>query len=164
MSEKLHEAVKEVEVEEVAPLLTIRRIKARDTLKITKYLKEVDLLSIIIRYMSGDKSSAITTTWVDIRQEKGMSVAELNELKKEFGEDIEGAAKSVGIVIKKEDELPTLLLNRLADILTDDKMFDDTMEMLAFMFDEDVAVIEDLEIAEIIKYSSALMSSASFLA
>lgn len=163
MSEKLHEVVEEKEVE-VVPTLTIRKIKARDTLKITKYLKEVDLLSIIIRYMGGGKQNEITTTWVDIRQEKGMSVLELNELKEEFGDDIESAAKSVGIEVKKEDELPVLLLNRLADILTDDKMFDETMNMLAFMFDVDVSVIEELEISEIVKHSSALMSSASFLA
>lgn len=167
MSEKLHEAVEEVEVVEELPEFTkqfkLRKITVRVVLPITRYLKEVKLLDLLIAFLNGGEEEEIATTWADIRQERNMTMDELNELKAMHNGNIGAALGDIGMVAEKGEDATTKLIRQVIEIITDEASFSKSVEMIAYLFEVDEEEVYDLEIKELIALIRHLMSNKDFL-
>lgn len=170
MSEKIEkevhtevEEIKEVEVVE-EPKFKIRKIKVKDILVITKYLKEVKLTEAIVDFMRG-KDKAPEVTWADVRREKNMTAAELSEAKDIYGNDITKAMLDFGIETPSvDDDMAIELIEKVIEIISDDESFDKTVKFLAFLYEIEEDVILDMEIMELQQLVAGVMANKAFLA
>lgn len=148
--------------------IQIKEIKVRDLPVITKYFNETGLKSKLETIIF-PKEDLLVTTWAELREEANLSLEELNDVKTNTGGDLVLALKTTSgaehLAPKEmtQQELSHLIFETIYDVIDDERIYNLTVGILAYLYEIDKEEVEDMSLKEMKEAIMGAIESQDFL-
>lgn len=148
--------------------LEMKEIVVIDLPKITKYFNETGLKKKLETIIF-PQEDLLVTTWAELREEANLTLEELNDVKTNTNGNLVLALKTTSgaehLAPKEmtQQELSHLIFETVYDVIDDEKIFNKTIDILAYLYETDRGAIEQLSLKEMKEAIMEVVKSQDFL-
>lgn len=148
--------------------LEMKEIVVIDLPKITKYFNETGLKKKLETIIF-PQEDLLVTTWAELREEANLTLEELNDVKTNTNGNLVLALKTTSgaehLAPKEmtQQELSHLIFETVYDVIDDEKIFNKTIDILAYLYETDRGAIEQLGLKEMKEAIMGVVKSQDFL-
>lgn len=148
--------------------LKIKEFEVKDGRKVAKFLVKTGLKATLFDIMFPKDNSSAPKNWIELRkhlqENYDMSDEDFRNFQKECNGNLQVAvARYLGDFPVVESDMGERIIDVIIEIFADDIKYDETVLLLAYLFNEDKDYIESLSIQDVIKLVQGIMKSGGFL-
>lgn len=148
--------------------LEMKEIVVIDLPKITKYFNETGLKKKLETIIF-PQEDLLVTTWAELREEANLTLEELNDVKANTNGNLALALKTTSgaehLAPKEmtQQELSHLIFETVYDVIDDEKIFNKTIDILAYLYETGREEIEQLSLKEMKDVIMEVVENQDFL-
>lgn len=147
--------------------LKLKAFEVKDGRKIAKFLVKTGLKKTLFEIMFPQDNPNLPKNWIELRahlqSNKGMSDADFKALQEEVGMDFNaGLKRYVADFPSASKEMGSTIVDLIIEIFADDIKYEETVELLSYLFVTEKDEIESLSINEVVELVKALMKNTGF--
>lgn len=149
--------------------LKLRALVVKDVRKITQYLSKTGLKKTLLDIVfPKNEDNNLPKTWIELRKHLQETYAMTDKEFFAFREECEGNLEA-GTAKYRSDfpaytfDIGTKVVEIVMDIFEDDVKYEETMKLLAYLFEVDQAELENLTFGELVTVVRALTGDSGFL-
>lgn len=147
----------------------LKELEVKDGRVIARFLVKTGLKATLFDIMFPQSNPNLPKNWIEMRAHlqtvHSMSDAEFKALQKEVDMNLQVAmARYASDFPSAEMDMGKKIVDVVIEIFADDMKYDETLALLAHLYQVDRALIEALSIPELTSVVTELMTSAGFFA
>lgn len=148
----------------------MRKLVVKDVRQIAKYLAKTGLKKTLLDIMfPKNEDNNLPKTWVDLRKHLQETYAMSDHEFFEYREACQGSLETATAKYRSDFpaftfDLGNKVIEVVMEILEDDMKYEETVILLANLFEVERSVFEDMSIAELIETVQGLFKDTDFLA
>lgn len=148
--------------------MQLKKITVKDVRIITKFLLKVGLKDEVLEMFFPKENEFIPKTWIEMRKHLQetykMSDEEFHTYRKATGQDLRVAVEQYRHDFpQKSDDISPKLTSLVMDLLADDVKYEETIKVLAHLFQTTEEELEELTIKEVVQLVVGMTKSPDFL-
>lgn len=147
----------------------LKQLVVKDARKLAKFLVKTELKSTIFETLFPKENPNKPKNWIELRQHlqsvHNMTDEQFRDFNASVGGDLEKG------ITQYATDFPVVQVNMgekmievLIDLFADDVKYDALVEFVAYLFEQEKAVIEDLSINEVVELITKMLKDSDFLA
>lgn len=147
----------------------VKQLVVKDARKLAKFLVKTELKSTIFEALFPKENPNKPKNWIELRQhlqtKYNMSDAQYKEFNASVDQDFDrGLAQYATDFPIEQVNMGEKLVEVLIDLFADDNKYEALVEFVAYLFEQEKTVIEELSLNEVIELITKMLKDSDFLA